>query len=188
MVIECLDNFSISNLFANLQDRIEFLLPGPVVKEHWKLSGKMFKSLKDDAEVKINSICTLQQDTSTANATYFVNKEIFEADPFLDSILGKLNLMYSTRQTYSIEGNLWKSKAKDDSVLLKCATIYSGSEPVNILIQVQNEEILEKVFPDFLSGNFDKIRIERLENDGIYGDSEMKFYFEIILKSVKINL
>lgn len=195
-----MDNFSITNLFANLQDRIEFLIPGSFVKEHWKLSGKMYRSKLPSVQAagsdKFNSICTLQSSQNVDVAHYLINKEIFKADPLLDSIIGKLNLMYSVRQSYSMEGCSWKSQ--NSEILIKCSTIYSGSEPVNILIQIitsnnddaddeDEDEIFEKVFPDFNKMNEnDKVRIE--EQSGNFDDDDIKNYFDIIVKTVKLNL
>ena len=201
--MECLDNVSISNLFGNLQDRINFLLPTTIEKEQWRLSGKMYRSklpISSSDSEKFNTICTLQEAVKTDGivvgdnaAFYLINKEIIKADPFLDSILSKLNLMYSVRQSYSIEGHIWKSA--DDQIILKCATIYSGSEAVNILIQVQTDEVLEKVFPDFktIESNLNmKIRIEEVTATEIsFDDSADNFtfkYFDIIIKTVKLNL
>jgi len=182
-VFEFTDNFSITNLFGNLCDRIDFLLPDFHEKEHLKLIGKMYRAKLPSKEGKFNSICSLQNiQKSTDFASYLINgKDILKADSLLDSIIGKLNLMYSVRQSYSLEGLIWKSK--DSNVLVKCLTIYSGSEAVNILVQVENDEILQKVFPDF--GQESKIKFIELEAEN---DEKMKKYFDIIVKTVKLNL
>lgn len=128
-----------------------------------------------------NSICTLQ-DSLDSSSLYLINgKEIIEADHFLDSIIGKLNLMYSARQSYSIEGAIWKSKRHhDDNVLVKCATIHSGSEAVNILIQVKSDEILGTVFPDLLAESTVKLVEVPVDIKG--------GYFDIIIKVIKLTI
>lgn len=182
-MFEFTDNLSITNLFGNLCDRIDFLLPNFHEKEHLKLIGKMYRAKLTSKEGKFNSICSLQNTLkSTDSANYLINgKDILKADSLLDSIIEKLNLMYSVRQSYSLEGLIWKSK--ELKVLVKCLTIYSGSEAVNILIQVENDEILQKVFPDFDQES--KIKLIKLE---VEIDEELKNYLEIIVKTVKLYL
>lgn len=177
-VFEFSDNFSVTNLFGNLCDRIDFLLSETFDKDQWKLSGKMYRS-KQPSENK--SICTLQ-DSHELTSLYLINgKEIIEADHFLDSIIGKLNLMYSARQSYSIEGAIWKSKQKHEDVLVKCATIHGGSEAVNILIQVKSDEILKTVFPDLLNESTVKLVEVPVDEKG-------KGYFDIIIKAIKLTI
>jgi hypothetical protein len=163
--------------------RIDFLLPDFHEKEYLKLSGKMYRAKLPSKEGKFNSICSLQNiQKSTDPASYLINgKEILKADSLLDSIIGKLNLMYSVRQSYSLEGFIWKSE--ESKLLIKSFTIYSGSEAVNILTQVESNEILEKVFPDFEQES--KVKFIELESRN---DEEMRKYFDIIVKSVKLSL
>lgn len=181
------DNFPITNLFGNLCDRIDFLLPDFHEKEHLKLSGKMYRAKLPNGEGKFNSICSLQNiRKSNDSAGYLINgKNILIADSLLDSIIGKLNLMYNVRQSYSLEGLIWKSKESHD--LIKCLTIYSGSEAVNILIQVESDEVLEKVFPDF-GQEESKIKFIELEAEAEKVEEEMRKYFDIIVKTVKLSL
>ena len=177
-IFEFSDNFSVTNLFGNLCDRIDFLLPETFEKDPWKLHGKMYRSRQPSEN---NSICTLQ-DYSNATSSYLINgSEVIEADHLFDSIIGKLNLMYSTRQSYSIEGTIWKSK-QNRKDLVKCATINSGSEAVNILIQAQSDEILKKIFPDLLDGSAnEKVKLIEVTVDS-------KGYFAIIVKAIKLTI
>lgn len=187
------DNFSVTNLFGNLCDRIDFLLPELFEKDSWKLTGKMYRSKQTTTQN--NSICTIQ-DVSSGSSSYLINgKDVIEADINLDSIIGKLNLMYSLRQSYSIEGIVWKcknSKNGDNEMssnipfikcsnisLIKCATIYSGSEAVNILIQVEKDEILEEVFPDLLKEP-SNVKLIQVPFDS-------KGYFDIITQTIKLS-
>lgn len=191
-VFEFTDNISITNLFGNLCDRIDFLLPDFHEKEHVKLTGKMYRAKLPRGDGKFNSICSLQAkkpENSTSNTSgYLINgKEILKADSFLDLIIGKLNLMYSVGQaSYSLEGLIWKS-SKDSTALIKCFTIYSGSEAVNILIQVKDDQILSRTFPDF--GQESKTKFIELEQELIDDEEdEVRKYFDIIVKTVKLNL
>lgn len=179
-IFEFVDNFSVTNLFGNLCDRIDFLLPEPFEKEQLKLAGKMYRSKQ---VTESNSICTLQNlNEIDAPSVYLINgKSIVHGDNLFDSIIGKLNLMYSTRQSYSIEGFLWKSKKTQGSVLIKCGTINSGSEAVNILIQVGSDFILEKVFPDMLNGSSSSVKLVEVKEPS-------NEYLDIIIKSIKLTL
>ena len=159
-------------------DRIDLLLPETFEKEQWKLVGKMYRSRQPSES---NSICTLHD--SSNSALYLINgKEVITADNLFDSIIGKLNLMYSPRQSYSIEGIIWKRKQLQTDYLVKCATIYSGSEAVNILIQVETDFILEKVFSDLLNGSTLKVKLNEVTSDPSIG------YFDIITKAIKLTL
>ena len=191
-----------TNLFSNFIDRIDFLLPFSFEKEHWKLSGKMYRAKlardtsekgegegKGDENPSFNSICTLQSKSDENESSFYLinGDKIVKSDQFFDLIIGKLNLMYSMRQSYSIEGIKWKhNETKRD--LLKCSTIYSGGEAVNILIEIYEEDLNEKVFPDYFSGKSGKIKfIEQNLMESSEGKDEGK-YFDIIVKTVKLNL
>lgn len=183
-MFEFSDNFSVTNLFGNLCDRIDFLLPETFEKNQWKLFGKMYRSKQPSEN---NSICTLQDSVGFSQSLYLINgKEIIEADNYLDFIIGKLNLMYSPRQSYSIEGTIWKSKKahdeNDEDTLVKCGTICSGSEAVNILIQVKSDEILSIVFPDLLKESTVKLIEIPVDVNG-----KGKEYFDIIVKAIKLT-
>lgn len=161
-------------------DRIDFLLTESNAKEHLKLTGKMYRAKLPTAD-KFNTICSLQSDGESSN--YFINgKEIFKADPLLDLIIGKLNLMYGVRQSYSLEGHCWKSETD----LMKCFTISGGGEAVNILIQVASDDILEKVFPDFMKKDQES-KVKLVELEGAF-ENEIAKYFDIIVQTVKLNL
>lgn len=177
-IFEFVDNFSVTNLFGNLCDRIDFLLPEPFEKEQLKLAGKMYRSKQ---VTESNSICTLQNlNEIDEPSIYLINgKSVVHGDNSFDSIIGKLNLMYSARQSYSIEGFVWKSKG--ESVLVKCGAINSGSEAVNILIQVENDFILEKVFPDLLNGSSSSVKLVEVNESS-------NEYLDIIIKSIKLTL
>lgn len=146
----------------------------------------MYRAKLPTREGKFNSICSLQNvQKSNDSSSYLINgKNILKADSLLDSIIGKLNLMYNVRQSYSLEGLIWKSKESHD--LIKCLTIYSGSEAVNILIQVESDEILGKVFPDF-GQEESKIKFIELEAES-NEEEAMRKYFDIIVKTVKLSL
>lgn len=140
-------------------------------------------SLSSKEQEKFNTICTLQDNQKPDSASYLINgKDVVKADQLLDSIFGKLNLMYSVRQSYSMEGIHWKFK--ESEFLVKCLTIYSGSEAVNILIQVENDEILERIFPDFQQES--KIKFIELKEE--FDTDGTRKYFDIIVKTVKLNL
>lgn len=144
------------------------------------MTGKMYRAKLPLAD-KFNTICSLQSDEESSN--YFINgKEIFKADPLLDLIIGKLNLMYNVRQNYALEGLCWKSETD----LMKCFTISSGGEAVNILIQFANDDILEKVFLDFMK-NDQESKVKLVELEGAI-ETEIAEYFDIIVKTVKLNL
>lgn len=186
-IFEFSDNFSITNFFSNLVDRIDFLLPPicpKIRKDFFKLSGEMHRS---KIPHKTNSICTLKS-SSTPECSYLINgTEIIKADSNLNAIISKLNLMYAPRQSYSAEGIHWiTAKDGENSALVTCATIYSGSEAANILIRVKSDEIMAKVFPDFVNPDSNMtLKLVEIPIDS-NGDSD-RFYFDLLIKTIKIN-
>ena len=103
--------------------------------------------------------------------------------------------MYSVRQTYSIEGTLWKikrnSNCNDDDekeFILKCATVFSGGEVVNILLEIKTDQldrVMKTVFPDLLEPESNLKLVEIPIASGVKDASK---YFEIIIKMIKLNL
>lgn len=218
---EFLNETSITNLFANLLARIDFLLPEccdtSVEKEHFKLFGKMYRAKKATANSNnfekehFNSICTIGDSKFSSVKTkypilvtdetvnfYLINRDqIVKADKFLDLIIEKLNLMYSVRQTYSIEGTLWKIKRnfnynddeeEEEEYILKCATVFSGGEVVNILLEIKSDQldhVMKTVFPDLLQPE-SNVKLVEIPIDSSVKDASK--YFGIIIKMIKLNL
>jgi hypothetical protein len=198
--LEISNQVSITNLFSNLQDRLELLLPkcanlpANFVKSHFKLTGKMYRSKREKSATssEFNTICSLTSSSANDCSYYFVNgKFVVKSDPFFDQILGKLDLMYSVRQSYHMEGfSLAISKDSTDHVI-KCATIHSGSEAVAIVVEISEshvKEILEIVFPD-LTQIDSPVRLVELTEPVINElSNEYTNYFNVIVKTVKLNL
>lgn len=71
-------------------------------------------------------------------ACYLINNvQWIKTDRHFDAILNKLNLMYSARQSYGIDGARWMMRCGDgDTELVRCATINSGAECVGVVVEV----------------------------------------------------
>lgn len=193
-VFEFTEEVSITKLFVNLMERIDHLTGSLMEKEFIQFSGKMYRAKVANGQ-DFTTLCSLQDDRHSVpedHKFYLLDGEVvIQAHPCLDTIFDKLDLMYSLRQSYSLQGFSWTS---EDGTVLSCAAINSGDESGNILIQTTNDQvgIIDRIFPDMNEQNSMKLcEIEDVQDKDSYTDEEeltFKRYFDIIVKVAKLNL